>query len=159
LKFSQEFDVPRSVGEVWEFFEEAARVAKCIPGLERVEVLDSDHLVVRMTQKLGPFGATFESKVHITERVREEKIQFTATGKAVRGAIGNFHSTNTVNLHSAENQTHVVVQGELALAGVLGSVGQKVIMGQAEKVTAAFAQNLSQALSAANSVPASKNSP
>jgi hypothetical protein len=94
--------------------------------------------------------------VHITERVREEKIQFTATGKAVRGAIGNFRSTNTVYLQAGEHQTRVIVEGELALAGVLGSIGQKVVMSQADKVTAAFAKNLERVLLLAEEVkPAS----
>lgn len=147
MKFRQEFDVSEPVAKVWLFFDQPDRVATCIPGVEDVQVVDADTLIVRATQKVGPIGATFESKVHITERLREERIRFTSTGKAVRGAVGNFRATNTVYLEPVGDRARVVVEGEAALAGMLGSVGQKVIMKQAEKVTAEFARNLEQALS------------
>lgn len=146
MKFYQEFDVNDAITKVWEFFEQPVRVAECIPGLEKIDILDHDTLFARVTQKLGPMTATFESKVHITERVHEERIQFTSTGKAVRGAIGNFRSTSTVSLQPRGNQTHILVEGEAALAGALGSVGQKIITKQADKITAEFARNLESVL-------------
>ena len=152
MKYLQEFDVAESVENVWAFFEHPARVAECIPGVDKVDVLDNDNLSVRVTQRVGPMAATFDAKVHITERVREERIQFTSTGKAVRGAAGHFRATNSVLLKPVGNQTHVVVEGEAALAGALGSVGQKIITKQAEKVTAAFANNLERALSGETAV-------
>ena len=94
-------------------------------------------------------SATFQAKVRITERVHGERIEFTATGKAVRGAVGNFRAQNAVTLIPAGDETCVAVEGEVALAGVLGTVGSAVINKQAAKTTAAFACNLEQALSAA----------
>ena len=147
MKFHQQFAVDENIARVWAFFDQPARVAECIPGMENVDVIDADHLSVRLTQKVGPIGATFESKVHITERVHQEKIQFTSTGKAVRGAVGNFRTTNTVVLVPDGTRTQVKVEGEAALAGMLGSIGQKVIVKQADKLTAEFARNLEGALS------------
>ncbi len=40
----------------------------------------------------------------------------------------------------------MLVEGDLVLAGALGSVGQKVVARQAGKVTAEFAANLQRAL-------------
>ena len=147
MKYLQQFDVAESVDKVWAFFEHPARVAACIPGVNDVDVVDDDNLSVRVTQRVGPLAATFDAKVQITERLHGEKIEFTSTGKAVRGAAGHFRATNSVVLQPVGNRTHVVVEGEAALAGALGSVGQKVITKQAEKVTAAFALNLQRALS------------
>src|SRR5690606_14586709 len=70
-----------------------------------------------------------------------------STGKAVRGAVGHFRATNGVELVPENDGTRVVVEGEVALAGALGSVAQKVITKQAEMATTQFAQNLEQALS------------
>jgi carbon monoxide dehydrogenase subunit G len=147
MKFHQAFDVNQDIAKVWSFFEQPVRVTECIPGVDSVEVLDADTLSVRVTQTLGPLSATFESKVHITERVHEERITFTSTGKAVRGAIGHFRASNTVFLEPQDGRTHVKVAGDAALAGALGSVGQKIIMKQADKITVAFARNLEAALS------------
>jgi carbon monoxide dehydrogenase subunit G len=147
VKFHQEFRLLGSVPDLWRFFEQPLRVAACIPGVEKVDLIDDSHLLVRITQKVGPLGATFESKVEITERVREQRLQFSAMGKAVRGSIGNFRATNTVSLHADGGHTRVVVEGEVVLGGALGSVAQRIVLKQAEKVVAEFAEKLERVLS------------
>lgn len=146
MKVHQEFAVTEPVSAVWKFFEEPESVARCMPGVEQVTVLDEDNVQVRATQSLGPMTATFEAKVTVLERVTDELIRFRATGKTVRGAIGNLRTENTVRLRDTADGTSVLVEGDLILAGALGSVGQKVVARQAGKVTAEFAANLQRAL-------------
>lgn len=149
MKYEQAFHIVQDVATVWQFFEQFEKVAQCMPGMQKIEIVDPDNVVVTLTQRLGPMAATFEARVNITERVERERIVFSSTGKAVRGAIGNFRSTNSVSLSVDGDQTRVVVVGDVALGGALGSVGQKVIAKQAEKVTTEFAQNLERVLSGA----------
>jgi hypothetical protein len=153
VKYRHEFSVPESAAAVWRFFERPLEVARCLPGVETVEPLagEDDGWSVRATQKLGPMTTNFQARVRITERVAGARIAFTATGKAVRGAVGNFRAQNTVTLAAEGGETRIAVEGEVALAGVLGSVGSAVINRQAAKTTAAFARNLAQALSTAGS--------
>ena len=150
MKFRHEFRIRASRDEVWRFFEQPLEVARCIPGVEEAEPLEGedDSYSVRATQKLGPMSTTFQAKVRITERTAGARIAFTATGKAVRGAVGNFRAQNAVTLTDEGGETCVAVEGEVALAGVLGTVGNAVINKHAAKVTAEFAGNLEQALSA-----------
>ena len=152
MKYRHEFRVRASGEEVWRFFERPLEVAQCMPGVEEAEPLEGedDSYSIRATQKLGPMSTTFQAKVRITERVAGARIAFTATGKAVRGAVGNFRAQNAVSLTEESGETCVAVEGEVALAGVLGTVGNAVINKHAAKVTAEFATNLEQALSAAD---------
>jgi carbon monoxide dehydrogenase subunit G len=142
MKVREEFHVAKPVGDVWSFFEQPERVAACLPGVEDVTVLDPDNVQVRATQSLGPMKATFDTRVKIVERVPRELIRFTATGRTVKGALGNVRASNSVQLEPAGGSTRVIVEGDITLAGALGSVGQKVISRQAGKVTAEFARNL-----------------
>lgn len=146
MKVQQEFTVAQPAQSVWEFFNEPERVAGCMPGVEQVTVVDGDHVRVRLTQGLGPMTATFDATVTVLERVAGELIRFRATGRSVRGAIGNLRTENTVRLRAAPGGTTVAVDGDLVLAGALGSVGQKVVSRQAARVTAEFAGNLQRAL-------------
>jgi len=146
MKYKQEFTVDEAIQPVWNFFQQADEVAKCMPGIDDIQIVDADQLSVRMTQKVGPISASFDTSVRITERIPPNVIQFTLIGKAVRGAVGNFRATNTVTLNEASGSTHVTVEGDAALAGALGSVGQRIIAKQAEKLTAQFAANLSSVL-------------
>ena len=152
MKYRHEFRVREPRDKVWLFFEQPVEVAQCIPGVEEAEPVEGeqDCYSVRATQKLGPMSTTFRAKVRITERIAGARIVFTSTGKAVRGAVGNFRAQNTVTLTQEGDETCVAVEGEVALAGVLGTVGSAVIDKHAAKVTAAFAANLEQALSAAD---------
>lgn len=149
MKYEQSFQVAQDIATVWKFFSQFDRVAWCMPGLQKADVIDADSLDVVLAQRVGPMTATFQARVQITERVEQQSMGFTSIGKAVRGAIGNFRSTNNVTLASVDEgrATAVTVTGEVALGGALGSLGQKVVAKQAEKMTAEFARQLERVLS------------
>jgi uncharacterized protein len=155
MKLREQFEVAQPVGSVWMFFEQPERVAQCVPGVEQLTVVSADDIDVQLTQGIGPMTATFAAKVLIVERVAEKLITFTATGKSVRGAMGNVRAAVSVQLEAAGDQTLVVVEADVALAGPLGSVGQKVVAKQAGKVTTQFARNLEQSLEGPARAPAS----
>ena len=147
MRLTEQFTVDEELPKLWTFLEQVEQVAACVPGIEAVEVVDPDNLRVRVTQAIGPMSATFDSRVRVLERVEGKSIRFEAIGKSVRGAIGSVRATNSVTLKPADPGTLVTVEGDIALAGALGSVGQKVVARQANKVTAEFASNLRRALS------------
>jgi carbon monoxide dehydrogenase subunit G len=147
MKLSEEFRIAQQPASVWTFFEQPTLVARCLPGVESISVIDDDNFQIRATQSIGPMNATFDAKVTVLERIPNELIRFRATGRSVRGAVGNIRTENAVHLKPDGDGTTVVVHGEVILAGALGSVGQKVVAKQAGKVTAQFAGNLERALS------------
>jgi carbon monoxide dehydrogenase subunit G len=146
MRLHEEFQVDEPVATVWKFFEQPEQVAGCMPGVEEVRVIDDDNVDVRATQSIGPMSATFEAKVEVLERIDNEFIRFQATGKSVRGAAGHIRTTNEVRLTETDGATTVTIDGDVVLAGALGSVGQKIVAKQAGKVTAQFAANLQSAL-------------
>lgn len=149
MKVSEQFVVPRPATTVWEFFEQVDRVARCVPGVENVTVVDDENSRVRVTQSVGPMTATFDMKMRITAREPGRSMEFTGIGRSIRGAAGNVRSTNRVQLEEVENGcTRVLLESDVALGGMLGSVGQKVVAKQATLVTESFARTLEQALSA-----------
>lgn len=146
MKVEQSFEIAEPRERLWEFFEQVDEVAKCVPGVEAVEVIDADNSTVRVTQSVGPMTATFDLKMRVTERRPNERMRFTAIGRAVKGAAGNLRSDNTVTLHQTDGGTRVDLEADLAMGGVLGSVGQKVIAKQADAVTRDFMASLERAV-------------
>jgi carbon monoxide dehydrogenase subunit G len=146
MKVQESFVVAEPPEKLWEFFEQVDQVAACVPGVDTVEAVDDDNLKVRVTQAVGPMRATFDLRMRITERREGELIQFQAVGRAVRGAAGNVRTTNTVRLAPTDGGTRVELEGDLAMGGVLGSVGQKVIAKQVAQVTKDFSAALERAL-------------
>jgi carbon monoxide dehydrogenase subunit G len=148
MKVREEFVIGESPSTVWEFFEQIDQVARCVPGVEEVTVVDADNSRVRVTQALGPMTATFDVKMRITARDPGRCMEFTAVGRTVRGAAGNVRATHVVRLQDQdEGSTRVSLEGDVALGGMLGSVGQKVVAKQASIVTQSFAQALQEQLS------------
>jgi carbon monoxide dehydrogenase subunit G len=148
VKVQEQFVVPRPATTVWEFFEQVDRVARCVPGVEDVTVVDDENSRVRVTQAVGPMTATFDMKMRITAREPGRSMEFTGIGRSVRGAAGNLRSTNRVQLEEVEDGcTRVLLESDVALGGMLGSVGQKVVAKQATLVTESFARTLEQELS------------
>ncbi len=146
MKLHEEFEVTQQVADVWAFLDRPESVASCVPGVEQLSVLTPDDIDVRLSQSIGPMNATFAANVRITDREPERRMAFTAVGKSVRGAAGNVRAEVVVGLRPSATGTVVDVEGDVALAGALGSVGQKVVAKQAGKVTAQFARNLESAL-------------
>ena len=146
MKVQQSFVIDQPRDRVWSFFLNIPDVARCVPGVEEVEVIDPDHSRVRLTQSVGPMSATFDLKMRITERAEAERLQFTASGKAVKGAAGSVRTVNTVSLAPEGEGTRVQLDADMAMGGVLGSIGQKVIARQATGITADFAAALERAL-------------
>ncbi|HEX3737002.1 MAG TPA: SRPBCC domain-containing protein [Solirubrobacterales bacterium] len=159
MKVEQSFEIAEPRERLWEFFEQVDEVAKCVPGVESVEVIDADNSKVRVTQSVGPMTATFDLKMRITEREPNERMQFTAIGRAVKGAAGNLRSSNTVTLQPTEAGTRVNLVADLAMGGVLGSVGQKVIAKQASAVTRDFMSSLERAVKGEAVGPAAPAAP
>lgn len=146
MKLHEEFEVALPVRDVWAFLDRPDAVAGCVPGVEQLTVQTPDDIDVVISQSVGPMSATFAANVRITEREPERSIAFTAVGKSVRGAAGNVRAEMLVSLRPGASGSIVGVEGDIALAGALGSVGQKVVAKQAGKVTAQFARNLEAAL-------------
>ena len=146
MKVQESFFISEPPEKLWEFFEQVDQVARCVPGVESVEQIDDQNSMIRVTQAVGPMRATFDLKMRITERRPHELMQFTAVGRAIRGAAGNVRSVNTVHLEPANGGTRVDLEADMAMGGALGSVGQKVVAKQAAQVTKAFSESLERAL-------------
>ena len=149
MKVSESFVVPETRDVVWQVVGDVERVAKCLPGVEQVTMLDAENSTVRITQSLGPMTVTFDAKLKVTERDDGRLISFAATGRSIRGAVGNVRVTNSVRLEDeGDDATRVLLEADVAMGGMLGAVGGKVIARQAGQAAKEFAAALERELQA-----------
>jgi uncharacterized protein len=143
VKVTESFVIDQPAPVLWEFFEQIDRVARCVPGVEDVEVLDDENSRLRIAQSIGPMTTTLDMRMQITERVPPSTLSFTATGRSVKGAVGHVRATNVIELSQEdEGSTRVSVAADIALGGMIGSVGQKAVAKQARKISQSFAAAL-----------------
>jgi carbon monoxide dehydrogenase subunit G len=147
VKVTESFVVAESPPVLWEFLEQIDRVAWCVPGVEHVEVLDEQNSRLRIAQAIGPMTTTLDVRMQITERVPASSMSFTAIGRSVRGAAGHVRATNVIELsEEGPDSTRVSLAADIALGGMIGSVGQKAVAKQARKISQAFAESLQREL-------------
>ena len=143
MKFEESFTVTSSASEVWAFLEDVNRIARCVPGVEDVEPLDDGRSRVRMTQKVGYLSATFDLRTHVSASEPGKFVEVVSVGRSVKGAMGELRSTNRVEIEPAgEDATNVRLAAEVAVGGMLGSVGTKMMSLKAKQVAKEFAATL-----------------
>jgi uncharacterized protein len=131
---------------VWGLLDSPEAVSRCIPGLDRLEVIDDDHFSVRISQTVGPVTAVFAMKLSVLEREPGKAIRFDALGRTTRGAVSHLRTKGSVELEEEAEGTRVTLSADAALGGVLGTVGEKVLVKQSEKITAQFGEALRREL-------------
>jgi carbon monoxide dehydrogenase subunit G len=131
---------------VWKLLDDPEAVSRCIPGLDRLEVIDDDHFSALISQTVGPVTAVFAMKLAVLERQPGKAIRFDALGKTTRGAVSHLRTKGSVELEEKADGTRVTLSAEAALSGVLGTVGEKVLVKQSEKITAQFGEALRREL-------------
>lgn len=143
MRFEEEFTVPAPAGDVWAFLEDVNRLARCVPGVEDVEPLEDGRSRVRMTQKVGYLSATFDLRTHLNASEPGRFVEVVSVGRSIKGAMGELRSTNRVEIEPAgEDVTNVRLSAEVAVGGMLGSVGTKMMSLKAKQVAKEFGATL-----------------
>ena len=147
MKFEETVAVAQPRERVFAFFEDVARVGRCVPGVEEVAAVDESTSKVRVTQKVGAVSATFDLKLELGPREPGRFMEFSAIGRTIKGASGTLRARSRVEFADADGVgTQIQLVADIALGGMLGSVGQGAVSVIAREVTAAFAQSLAAAL-------------
>ena len=116
------FAAPRDV--VWQVLNDPERMAAAMPGIERFEVRDADHWIAHVLVPLGLGGLRMKINFDKTEQRPPEFAKLHAKGEGV-GAIMNMETS--FELGDAGAQTTMKWAADVAIAGPVGSMGQRVL--------------------------------
>jgi hypothetical protein len=154
MQIQETFTVEAAPATVWKFFEDIERVARCVPGVESVDVLSPDRYKVLATQKVGFISATFEMATEIESKDPLKSLALSSVGKSIKGAIGNLRSKDRVDFEATpEGGTRVTLTSEVAVGGMLGALGHKAIASKSKEITEKFARALQAELRAGEAGP------
>jgi carbon monoxide dehydrogenase subunit G len=143
MQIEETFTVDAPPEAVWKFFEDVDRVARCVPGVQSVDVLGPDRYKVVATQKVGFLSATFEMNTQIESKDPLKSLALSSVGKSVKGAIGNLRSKDRVDFApTPDGGTRVTLTSEVAVGGMLGALGHKAIASKSREITEKFARAL-----------------
>jgi uncharacterized protein len=143
MKFEESFLVEADPPLLWKLLLDVPVMARCVPGVADVEVIDEDNFRATLTQAVGPVSASFTVRLTITGRDEGRRLDFQAVGKTARGAASYLRTSGQLTLApEGPDATRVTLTADAALGGVLGTVGQKVLAKHSQKMAGQFAAAL-----------------
>ncbi len=140
MRFASEVIIRAPRQKVWDFLTNVENLAGCIPGCEKIEVLDEKTFTSQIANKVAFLSVKFDSTTRITEVDAPNRLHATTTGK------DNFVHT-TVNMKSglkldalSSNETKFSYWSDVNIVGKLATFGESTIRGKGKKACKEFEQ-------------------
>ncbi|HEY7138847.1 MAG TPA: SRPBCC domain-containing protein [Methylomirabilota bacterium] len=147
--FEDRFTVRAPIERVWAFLRDAERVAPCVPGVERIEVIDDRRYRVVALASVSFLSLSFAMDVTVTEVDEPRRLVSVAQGIDAR-LRERVKLTSELGLEAAgPGETIVDYRIELGVVGKLASLGLSVIKGKARQMATAFAGSVRDRLETA----------
>ena len=133
LSGTQTFPAPRQ--KVWEFLIDPQRLAKCMPGCEKLEPVGENEYSGVINVGLAAVKGMYNGKVKLDELQPPTHYKMTLDGKGKQGFI---KGAGTIDLEEQNGQTLLKYTGDIQIGGLLASVGQRMIDGAAKMTIGQF---------------------
>src|SRR6185369_8271743 len=130
---TQTFPAPRQ--KVWEFLIDPQRIAKCLPGCEKLEAVGENEYSSQINVGLAAVKGVYTGKVKLDEMRPPSHYKMLIDGKGKQGFIKGF---GTLDFEDQNGQTLVNYNGDIQVGGPLASVGQRMIDGAAKMMIGQF---------------------
>jgi carbon monoxide dehydrogenase subunit G len=109
---------------VWAIISDPAGMAGLMPGVEGFEVVDDTHWRAKVKVPLGLGGLKMAMDF---EQLEERPLEFASMRGKGKGMGAMMDMTTSFTLSGEGDQTHMAWEADVKLAGVLGSMGQRVM--------------------------------
>ncbi|MEX2148054.1 MAG: SRPBCC domain-containing protein [Candidatus Rokuibacteriota bacterium] len=142
----ERFEVAATPDAVWAFLLDPVRLAPCLPGCDRLEIVDASTYRLRLTIKVGFLSTTQDLRMTIV--VAEAPRRLVAEGRGEDARLGSqVDVRTTLELSPAgEEATTVSYRSEVKVLGRLGSVGDAVMKVKARELAGQFAERVRAAI-------------
>jgi carbon monoxide dehydrogenase subunit G len=140
------FALKASIQKVWDLLLEPGTLTSCIPGAEKIEVIDDSTYECIVKQSVGPISVKLKFNVVLSEVEPPKYAKAVARGEAL-GKMGTFTSDVTVSLAEiSENEVQVSYQTNVNIVGRLATFGERIMRAKAKSVGEEFTKNLQENL-------------
>jgi carbon monoxide dehydrogenase subunit G len=133
LNGTQTFSASRQ--KVWEFLTDPQRLARCMPGCEKLETVGENEFSGVINVGIAAVKGVYNGKVKLDEMQSPIHYKMLLDGKGKQGFI---KGTGTLDLEEQGGQTLLTYSGDVQVGGPLASVGQRMIDGAAKMMIGQF---------------------
>jgi carbon monoxide dehydrogenase subunit G len=141
MKVAGSYALPVPPERAYEFLQDPAELAKCIPGCEGLDRVTDDEYAMRMKMGIASISGRFDGKVRISERNPPVSFRMSVEGA---GKIGFMKGDGVITLAAADSGSNVTFEGEVQVGGTIANVGQRLIETTAKMIIKRFFDCLGQ---------------
>ncbi|MBI2369838.1 MAG: SRPBCC family protein [Deltaproteobacteria bacterium] len=146
--FEDTFTVKAPIQKIWGFLLDPQKMASCIPGAEKIDVIDERNYHVVAGAKVSFLSVSFAMKVTVTEM--QPPTRLVSVGEGMDQKLKDrVKLTTELNLREVGPQeTEVSYKIDMAVFGKLASIGFSVIKGKAKRMAGEFTNTIKTRLEA-----------
>jgi carbon monoxide dehydrogenase subunit G len=139
-----QFAADRAV--VWKALNDPAVLVQCIPGCQRLEALGDDAYTLTVAAGVGSIKGVYDGQVRLTDQQQPGSFRMHAQGAGAAGTIG---ADVLVTLEeSAGGGASVTYDADAVVGGMIGGVGQRMLVGVSKRMAEEFFRNVENAVGA-----------
>ncbi len=126
--------------EVYRALNDPAVLVRSIPGCHRLEALGGDAYTMTVAAGVGSIKGVYDGEVRLTDHDQPASFRLHAQGA---GAAGTIAAVVQVDLEQvAGGGTSVTYDADATVGGVIGGVGQRMLVGVSKRMAAEFFDNV-----------------
>lgn len=138
--------LPATREQVWEFLNDPQRLAKCLPGCEKLEPIGPDRYKVAVKYAIAAVGGNFSGTVELLDKKPPKSMRLRTESK---GAPGFVKGEGALELTEKGKQTELRYSGEVQVGGLIAAVGQRMLDMASKKIIQQFFECVATQLKAA----------
>lgn len=144
MNFEGTFEVDAPGEKVFSTVMDPNEISSCIPGLKSLNVVSPEEYSVVVRVGLAFIKGDFNIKFKLVEKEDNKHAKLTGIGQGMGGTLD---LEAIMDLSETDGKTKMDWKAEAKIGGKLGSMGQRLIGGQAQKLIKELFDNLQKKLS------------
>ena len=135
--------LPAGREQVWDLLTDPEKLAKLLPGCEKLEPAGPDRYKVAIKFALAAISGSYSGSVELSEKKQPESLRMVLEGK---GTPGFMRGEGRIRLAEKKGQTELHYEGEAHVGGMIAAVGQRMIDVAARRIIQQFFDSASAQL-------------
>jgi carbon monoxide dehydrogenase subunit G len=135
MKLAGQYILPAPPAEVWALLTDPNRLAKLLPGCERLDPDGPDRFKAAVKFGIAAISGKYAGTLEFSEKKPAKSMRMKLSGRGIPGFV---EGTGHVELSDKGGQTELRYTGEAQVGGMIAAVGQRMMEGAARKIVDEF---------------------
>jgi carbon monoxide dehydrogenase subunit G len=149
VKLAGAVTLPASLEQVWALLNDPARLARLLPGCERLEPDGPDRYKAAVKFGIAAISGKYAGTLEFAHKKPPHSLVLKMDGKGLPGFV---QGEGRIHLAATGADTELTYSGEAQVGGLIASVGQRMLDAAARKIVQQFFESAKAEL--ASSKPA-----